>query len=202
MVEKSKGKKKQNILLPVCLAFVVGFVAGVAFAVFKLDSSAMPDTAHQTTQQAPQPDPHQNDAILALEAKVTANPEDVDAWVQLGHLYYDSNLPKKAIGAYTKSLELHSGTANLYTDLGVMYRRDNQAEKAIESFDKAISMDPNHEFSRLNKGIVLLYDLDKPEEAFASWDEVLKINPDAKIATGQPLKEVLPQIKAELAKQQ
>ena len=201
MSEKSKGGRKQNGILIVSIAFICGFVAGVGFTVFKMDSSTA-DVVHQTSQQQPQADPQQAQAILNLEAKVTSNPNDGQSWLQLGHLYYDSNQPEKAIGAYTKTLELQPGDANLYTDLGVMYRRVDKPETAIEMFNKAIEIDALHEFSRLNKGIVLLYDLNDPEGAFASWEEVLKINPNAQIANGNLLKDVIPQIKADLAKTQ
>lgn len=201
MSEKSKGGRKQNGILIISIAFICGFVAGVGFTVFKMDTSKA-DVAHQTGQQQPQQNQQQAEAILNLEAKVTANPDDGNSWLQLGHLYYDSNQPEKAIGAYTKTLELQPGDANLYTDLGVMYRRVDKPEIAVEMFDKAIEMDTLHEYSRLNKGIVLLYDLNDPEGAFASWEDVLKINPNAKISNGNLLKDVIPQIKADLAKTQ
>lgn len=202
MAEKSKGQKKQNIILPICLALAFGFLLGVVVTVFKLNPTIPQGTAPQAnSQQAGHVDSEQDQAIHNLEAKVTANPEDSDAWVHLGHLYYDSKQPEKAIGAYTKSLELKPGDANLYTDLGVMYRRTDQPQKAIESFDKAIAIDSIHIHSRLNKGIVMLYDLNNPEAAFVAWEEVLQIDPEAKLANGDPLKSAMEQIKKDLATQ-
>lgn len=202
MAEKSKGQKKQNIILPIGLALVFGFLLGVAFTVFKLNPTTPQVTPQQTnTQQAGHVDSEQDQAIHNLEAKVTANPEDADSWVHLGHLYYDSKQPEKAISAYTKSMELKPGDPNLYTDLGVMYRRTNQPQKAIESFDKAIAMDSMHIHSRLNKGIVMLYDLNDPEGAFVAWEEVLIIDSEAKLANGDPLKSAMEQIKKDLATQ-
>ena len=113
---------------------------------------------------------------------MTPHPENFENWIRLGHLYYDADQPEKAIAAYTKSLELHSGDANLLTDLGVMYRRTKQPEKAIEFFDQAIKKDPSHLPSRFNKGIVLMYDLNDPTGAIAAWDELLAIDPEAKTA--------------------
>jgi tetratricopeptide (TPR) repeat protein len=147
---------------------------------------------------APQAQPaggQEAQAILNLEAEVTANPDNFNAWTQLGHLYFDSDQYQKAIGAYTKSLELHSGDANLWTDLGVMYRRSGQPDKAIESFDKAASMDQTHQPSRFNKGIVLHYDFGKTEEALQSWQSVLDLNPGYRTANGTPLKEFMEQLR-------
>ena len=153
---------------------------------------------HPTTnsqQSSKDEERHQN--ILKLEAEVTANPEDFQSWRQLGNLYYDHNEPEKAIAAYSKSLEFHSGDANILTDLGVMYRRTKQPQKAIESFNKGIQMEPTHEPARFNKGIVLLYDLNKPGDAIATWEELLKINPEARTGNGESIRDFINNVKAQ-----
>ncbi|MGB3223309.1 MAG: tetratricopeptide repeat protein [Desulforhopalus sp.] len=189
-------KKQQGQLVTYFMIFVFGFLSGIAFTVYKGPSSGV---APSTVAQG-QSEPHDHEteqAIINLEADVTANPENFESWVRLGHLYYDSNQPEKAIAAYNKSLEFHSGDANLLTDLGVMYRRTKQPEKAIDLFNEAIKKDPAHLPSRFNKGIVLMYDLNDPKEALAAWEELLKINPQAKTASGQPIIEFVEKIKAE-----
>jgi tetratricopeptide (TPR) repeat protein len=97
-------------------------------------------------------------------------------------------------------MEFHTADANLLTDLGVMYRRTKQPEKAIELFNKAIQQDPSHQPSRFNKGIVLLHDLNDATGAIASWEELLRINPQAKTANGQPIREFVDHVKADLSK--
>lgn len=192
-MEKNQAMvSKQTLYLSVLVVFIAGFVSGVVFTVMKSDggstaSSGAPQQSGTSQQEA--------QAIINLEAEVTANPNNYNAWTQLGHLYFDSNQVTKAIGAYTKSLELHSGNANLWTDLGVMYRRSGDPEKAIEAFDKAISMETNHAPSRFNRGIVLHFDLGKTDEAIQSWQSVLAINPDYKTANGMPLTDLISQIK-------
>lgn len=179
--------------------FVFGFLSGIGFTVYKTDFTT---TDAQNTKAAP-PHTHDNEtrqAIINLEAEVTSNPENYQAWIRLGHLYFDSNQPQKAIGAYTKSLELHSGDANLLTDLGIMYRRTNQPSKAITSFNRAIQKDSGHMPSRFNKGIVLLYDLKNPTDAIKSWESILAIDPNAKTPNGEPLQELIDQIKKSLEK--
>ena len=79
-----------------------------------------------------------------------------------------------------------------------MYRRSGDSAKAIESFDKAISMNNTHEPSRLNKGIVLYYDFGKADEAIATWEGVLKLNPDSRTANGTYLRDFVAQIREEL----
>ena len=197
----SKAKQKnQTPVVTYFIIFILGFLTGVGFTIYKT-AGTVSDTAvtssNQTTQNE---ETHQ--VILELKAEVTANPDNFQAWKQLGNQYYDHNQPAEAVGAYTKALELHSGDANLLTDLGVMYRRIKQPQKAIESFDKAIQMDPAHEPSRFNKGIVLHYDLNKPDDAIASWEELLRINPQARTAGGEPIQDFIAKIKAQSAAKQ
>lgn len=196
---QNDSKNQQGRLVTYFIIFICGFLAGIAFTVYKGGSPGSPPTAITGEQPAAQNDETQQ-AILHLEADVTANPEDFQSWIRLGHLYYDSNQPEKAIAAYTKSMEFHTADANLLTDLGVMYRRTKQPEKAIELFNKAIQQDASHQPSRFNKGIVLLNDLNDATGAIASWEELLRINPQAKTANGQPIREFVDQVKADLSK--
>ncbi len=190
-----KGRTQKNHLVTYFIIFIFGFLAGIAFTVYK-GGNQNPEKIAEGQAQPQNVETEQ--AIINMEAEVTANPGNFENWIRLGHLYYDSDQPEKAISAYTKSLELHSGDANLLTDLGVMYRRTKQPEKAIEYFDKAIEKDPGHLPSRFNKGIVLMYDLKNPQGALKSWEELLKIDPQAKTANGQSIREFVEQIKAEL----
>ncbi|HIP38898.1 MAG TPA: tetratricopeptide repeat protein [Desulfocapsa sulfexigens] len=200
MTEKSNLVKKETLLYALLIGFVVGFISGAIFAVYKLgptdtpDHPATPPAATAPTQLSNQT----SEAITNMEAEVTVNPDNVAAWTQLGHLYYDSGQTAQAIQAYTKSLALQPNNADVWTDMGVMYRRNKQPEKAIESFDKAFSVNPKHEPSRLNKGIVLLYDFNKPQEAIAAWKELLAINPLAKLNNGMPLTQAIEEIKKEM----
>jgi cytochrome c-type biogenesis protein CcmH/NrfG len=155
-------------------------------------------TGEQTAQQVPQ---EQAAAIAQLESAVTGQPNDYQAWIKLGHLYFDTHQPEKAIQAYTRSIALHPPDANLLTDLGVMYRNTGQKEKAIESFDKARQLDPQHEPSRLNKGIVQLFDLNDPQGAIASWEELLRLNPEAKMTDGSSVRQFIDGVQKELANQ-
>jgi cytochrome c-type biogenesis protein CcmH/NrfG len=184
---------KQTLYISVLVVFIAGFVAGIVFTVMKSDSGSVAQSPAQPPGQSQQ----EQQAILNLEAEVTANPDNFNAWTQLGHLYFDSNQVAKAVGAYEKSLALHSGNANIWTDLGVMYRRSGAPEKAIEAFEKAMSMDSSHTPSRFNKGIVLNFDLGRTDEAIASWQSVLAIDPGYTTGNGMPLKELIAQVQAE-----
>lgn len=196
MSTTNKSAKQGSVTMFVAIAFIAGFISGAGFAVYKMG----PSTAAEVSQQSSISD-QQSQAISHLEAEVTANPDRFQSWTQLGNLYYDSGQYENAVKAYEKSLELHSGTGDIWTDLGVMYRRTNRPSKAIEAFDKAMEIEPTHEISRLNKGIVLMYDLEDAEGALASWEDLLRLNPDAKSGNGDSIRDFVDQVRKDLAQQ-
>ena len=80
-----------------------------------------------------------------------------------------------------------------------MYRRTQRPAKAIEAFNKAIEIEPTHEIARLNKGIVLMYDLEDTQGAIASWEDLLRINPEARTANGELIRDFVEHIRQEHA---
>lgn len=185
----------KNRLLSGALIFLLGFVAGVAFTVYK--GSSLPKMPTETAGQATPHDEETHQAIAQLEAETAANPRDHQAWTQLGNLYFDHDQPQKAIVAYEKSLALNPDDANVLTDLGVMYRKIKEPRRAIASFEKAMEKDPSHLPSRYNKGIVLIGDLGDPQGAIASWEEMLKIDPQATNGSGMAIKDLIDKVKKE-----
>lgn len=178
------------------IIFVVGFLAGVAFTVYKSKSITPSVSTATSEQQAPPHNEEIHQSIIKLEAEVTARPGDFQAWTHLGNLYFDTGQAVKAIAAYNKSLELHKGDANILTDLGVMYRTNKQPEKAIDMFNRAIADNPTHLPARYNKGIVMFYDLGDQQGAITSWEEMLAIDPQAKNSSGMTIRELIDQVKA------
>jgi cytochrome c-type biogenesis protein CcmH/NrfG len=187
----SKYLKKETVIIIAVVSLVSGFFGGIVFSAFKSPSSAIQYAGSQPEGQTPDFTGQQASQILALEKEVATNPSNGAAWTQLGHVYYDTNQYDKAIKAYTKSLELTPDNANVLTDLGVMYRRNGQPDNAVAMFSKAASIDPSHEQSRFNKGVVLLYDFQDTAGAIAAWEDLLKANPAASSPNGQPMGEVI-----------
>lgn len=184
----SKYVKKETMLVVALVAVVAGFLGGVLFSAFKSGSSQPPPSVAQpVAQQAEQSaalSAQQANIILNLEKEVAVNPDNLQAWTQLGDIYFDTGQHEKAIRVYNRSLELKPDDPNVLTDLGVMYRLNGQPELAIASFDKAMALDPRHEQSRFNKGVVLLNDLQDRAGAVKAWEELLQINPSAVAPNG------------------
>ncbi len=190
--------KKETMLIVALIALVVGFLGGIFYSALQSGPTGSVQTTSVPPQQQRQQPPgltrEQASDILRLEQEVAANPANIEAWTQLGHIYFDINNPAKAISAYEKSLELRPGDPNVLTDLGVMYRRNKQPDKALAAFEKAIAIDPRHEQSRFNKGIVLRYDMNDREGAMKAWEDLLKINPNAMAPNGIPVSEAIKSI--------
>jgi cytochrome c-type biogenesis protein CcmH/NrfG len=192
--------RKETFYMVTLLALAVGFFGGVVFAVFKSDSKApVPSTPAQ--MGTPAPAPAGSDRVAALERQTQAEPGNVKAWTELGNAYFDSNQYEKSISAYRKSLELNPSNANVWTDMGVMYRRAGKPEEAIKAFDQAIAADPKHEVSRMNKGIVMLHDLNDFNGAVQAWEGLLEVNPIAMAPNGVSIDQMVTQLKKQQAGQ-
>ncbi|MBR9981164.1 MAG: tetratricopeptide repeat protein [Desulfatitalea sp.] len=190
---KRKGYiKTENVILLFFVALAVGFVGGVAFSAYR-SVGTMPMGAAGTgvNPMAAQ----QRAMIDALVQQTETDPTNVSAWTQLGHLYFDSGEPDKAIAAYERSLALDPDRPDVWTDLGVMYRRGGDARKAVATFDQVLTMDGTHEIALYNKGVVLMHDLNDLSGALAAWEQLLTINPEARTPSGEPLRDIIAQMR-------
>lgn len=115
---------------------------------------------------------------------IAKDPKNYEAIVGLGHLYFDTGQPEKAIEMYQKALEINPNDANVRTDMGTMYRNLGNFDEAIEEFRKSASIDPKHEQSRYNLGVTLYQDKNDLKGAADAWEELLKINPNHPNAEG------------------
>ena len=194
--------RKETMYMVAVLALAVGFFGGVVFSVLSSDSSPPGQTvAPVQSSPVPQANVDLSAGIAVLEKAVAANPNDVNAWIQLGNNYFDTNQYDKSIQAYRKSLAINSNNANVWTDIGVMYRRSGRPQEAIKSFDKAIEVDPKHETARFNKGIVYLHDLKDTQAAIQAWEDLMKVNPFAMAPNGQSIDQMVVGLKKQTGQQ-
>lgn len=177
MAENGNSVSKQTLYISIAVSLLIGFLIGVIYSDRSPQSGGQQFAGQPNLPPLQQQDNQALQAIDSLQLAVQQNPDNADAWTQLGHAYFDTNQPAKAIEAYNKSLALIPSNSPLLTDLGVMYRRNGQPDKAIESFDKAIAITPGFEQALFNKGVVLYNDLGNLEGALQAWRELLLVNP-------------------------
>ena len=203
--EQTDTVKKETMLIIATATLVIGFLSGIVFSVYKTGPTFTGQQAGTQSAMIQAPatggiSAQASAAILALEREVAVNKDNVMAWTQLGHKYFDTNQPAKAIPAYKQAPELDPNVADVWTDLGVMYRRNGQPAEALSAFDQARALSPNHEQSRFNRGVVFLNDLNDPQNAVAAWQELLAVNPKALAPSGQPISELIADIEKKINK--
>ncbi len=133
-------------------------------------------------------------ARIAQAEKILAqDPKNLQAWIQLGNDYFDTEQPQKAINAYDRALELKPDNPNVLTDQGVMYRKVGSYDKAIANFEKAQAIDPKHLQSIFNLGLVYADDLKQPDKALKAWNRYLEL--DSTSPTAQQIKRMVEDIK-------
>ena len=184
--------KKDRFYIYVTAALIIGFLGGTIFAAYRLPNDGQQSVASQKQEAA--------HAIAAMEKAVQDKPTDGQAWVELGHAYFDTGQAKQAIAAYVKALELLPGDLNVMTDLGVMYHQDTQHQKAIDLFDQVLKIDPKHEQARFNKGVVLLTGLNDHKAALVEWKTLVQYHPMAAAPSGKMVGDLIDQLEKEAAK--
>ncbi len=194
--------KKQTLVFGVILSLCIGFFGGTLYSSFKLAPGNNAKLKGNTAAQKEDPHDHP-DLSMELSAKIAEleqflkkNPDDAEAWTNLGNLFYDSDQAQNAIDAYEKSLAIEPDRAGVITDLGTMYRRNNEPQKAIEAFDKAIAVDPSFETARFNKGVVLLHDLNDLEGCIKEWQALVEMNPMAMAPNGDSVDAIIQKLKS------
>jgi cytochrome c-type biogenesis protein CcmH/NrfG len=180
--------KKETMLLVAAICLVVGFFGGIIFTVLKTGSGTSIETV---TQEQSRMTAEQGRRMLALEQEVAARPNNVDAWIELGNLYFGMNEYEKSIRSYRRALDLDPTNAHVWTDMGVMYRSSGQPQQALEIFAKATELDPDLFQPRFNRGVVLFFDLKEYEAGLEAWDNLLKTHPAATAPNGMPLREFI-----------
>ena len=180
--------------LIVLVALAAGFFGGVVFSSYRTSgvasfpgSPGLPGTLPISQEQSQK--------LTALLQATRTTPDNVNAWTQLGHLYFDTGQYEKAVHAYEKSLELDPSRPDVWTDLGVMYRRTGDATQALKCFDRALSIDAGHETALFNKGVVLMHDTKDLNAALQAWEKLVQINPNAQTPDGRTVKSMVDQVK-------
>lgn len=130
----------------------------------------------------------------AMEDQAAKSPNDPVIWAKLGDTYFDAELPDRAVAAYQKSLALSPNQPDVWTDMGVMLRVMGKTQEALKAFEQAVSIDPKHQQSRLNTGVVYLFDLKDKQAALKAWQELLAIHPEAKMPDGKRVADAVKEI--------
>lgn len=172
--------KKETVIFAI-VALIIGVAGGIIYSNWKRDTASQATTGGTPPSSAAVPVVNYQQQISMLEGIVAREPENRNAWVQLGNNFFGSEQPIKAIEAYDKALELGPDDPNVLTDQGTMFRRVGWYDRAIGNFQRAAALDPNHLQSRYNMGVVYRYDLQDFPNAVVAWESFLALNPGGNV---------------------
>ncbi len=132
-----------------------------------------------------------NDPLLSREmlqrindaqGRTNSQPDDVDAWVELGNAWYDADMPEQAIQAYDRALALKADDTDVLNDQGAMFRQKGDTARALANFEKALAIDPGNLESLYNLGYVYAFDLNRMDRAREIWQRYLNLDSTSETA--------------------
>lgn len=150
--------------------------AQTAAASASSDSSATQGSSAQLTPE--QQKEMIDQAAAPLLATLKTNPDDVDAAIKLGNLYYDGRQYADAVKYYQLAAKSQPQNADLLTDLGTSLWYTGDADGAIAEFQKALKYQPYHPGTLFNLGIVRWQGKSDPKGAVEAWEQLLEKNPN------------------------
>lgn len=133
-----------------------------------------------------------NDYLKVLQD----NPNDLQALVGLGNLYFDTKQYQLAINTYQRALEIQPNNTNIRTDLGTSYFNLGMNDAAIREFQEVLKIDPNHPNAHFNLGIVFWRGKNEPQNALKEFEKYLELCPEGPSA--EDTKQNIAQIKASI----
>ncbi len=112
-----------------------------------------------------------------LLKRIESNPQDVEALIGLGNVYYDARQYQPAIDAYSRVLVLRSADASVRTDMATAYWYLGNTDRALAEFDKALASAPDNPNTLFNRGLVRWRGKQDSRGALADWRKLLAIDP-------------------------
>jgi TolA-binding protein len=174
-------------LLPVAIGLMQGRVIEIELI--------KPRTAKEALQQAYFKHFKQKDYQGAIEKyrwiveKFPESEEAVEAQYRIGNIYqWDLVEPEKAIREYERLREMYPESDYAIAALiriGESYGRSAQYEKAVSYFKQVIEKHPKGEYvseAKINLAGMMLYELDKLDEAEKLYEEIIEEYPNTEYA--------------------
>ena len=115
-------------------------------------------------------------ARAALEHHCAENPQDAEAWFNLGMVNIHLDRADIAEACFRTAVTLEPAKAVIHYNLGKTLQMTGRLAEAEASYREAVRLNPGPEAFHTNLGIVLL-DQERPEEAARCFNQALLIAP-------------------------
>ena len=188
------------------LGVVIGVILGSIVGSFTLkphlaEATPPPATQQQnvTSNQLPEGHPPLDQSGLQIQlaqaqAVLEKDPQNLQALMNSGNIYFDMKNFQAAVRYYELALAQNNKDVNLITDLGTSYFYSNNPDKAIEMYKRSLSIDPTHQQTLMNMGVVRMALGDKKGAADA-WEKLVQAHPDSPEAAN--LRDMVQKLRAE-----
>ncbi len=116
-------------------------------------SSAMISRADVTLSGAEAATPEQVLLVIGeLESRIAENPTDIEALIELGNIYYETNMLDAALATYITVTEIDSTHAGARLNLGTLYTDMGHLDDAVHELEMALGFDPENPMIVTNLG--------------------------------------------------
>ncbi|MFZ0302387.1 MAG: tetratricopeptide repeat protein [Terracidiphilus sp.] len=112
-----------------------------------------------------------------LLAKLKKDPNNSALLMQIGAVYHSAHQFKDAANYYGKAVQADPKNVEAHTKLAISLYRSGDADGAIAVLNRALSLDAKNPNALFNLGMIRLEAKQDPKGALASWQRLLKLNP-------------------------
>ena len=122
--------------------------------------------------------------VSELQARLAANPGDMEALFELGERHFQAGRWQETIDWFTKLVTLDPGHVHAYTDIGTANFNLGRYEEARAAWTEALRLAPDDPQVHYNLGF--LYAYGRPQDLKAArqtWERVLSLAPGTQLAT-------------------
>lgn len=103
--------------------------------------------------------------------------EYAEGYFNRGNTYHDKGNFDRAIGEYTKAIELKLDYTEAYYNRGHVYHRKGDFDQAIANYSEAINLNPEYANAYNNRGVAY-YNKGDYEKAIADLNRAIDLRPD------------------------
>lgn len=121
-------------------------------------------------------------ALAYYQMARSLDPTDVENYVQMGMIYFQSDDHANAELVYRKALAIAPDNPKLYSNLGYLRWLDGDAEGAVEFYHKAISLDCGYEIPINNLGVIYLDMLGDVHQAIEHFKQAIALDENYSLA--------------------
>ncbi|MDH5326915.1 MAG: tetratricopeptide repeat protein [Gammaproteobacteria bacterium] len=117
-------------------------------------------------------------AIDAFKLRLNNNPDDLEAALNLGNLFFDNRDAAQSIVYYNVALRINPDMPGAMTDLGTMYWQNGDVSLAERCFRSVVKSNPGYGNAYINLGLLLSRAKMEPVKGKACWQELVDKYPD------------------------